>query len=83
MPWFLHPPANSPPRWKSRSANTANTSTSTPPSSSVSPLLLPSLLRQRLGYRGLVATDDLDMKAIADRMWGAGEVAETSRELAR
>lgn len=33
----------------------------------LSPLLLPSLLRQRLGYRGLVATDDLDMKAIADR----------------
>lgn len=33
----------------------------------LSPLLLPSLLRQRLGYRGLIATDDLDMKAIADR----------------
>lgn len=33
----------------------------------LSPLMLPALLRQRLGYRGLVATDDLDMKAVADR----------------
>lgn len=33
----------------------------------LSPLLLPNLLRQRLGYRGLVVTDDLDMKAVAER----------------
>jgi len=33
----------------------------------LSPLLLPSLLRQRLGYQGLVATDDLDMAAVAGR----------------
>jgi beta-N-acetylhexosaminidase len=36
----------------------------------LSPVVLPRLLRDRLGYDGLVFTDDLDMRAVADR-WGA------------
>jgi len=33
----------------------------------LSPQILTGLLRHRLGYRGLVVTDDLEMRAVADR----------------
>jgi beta-N-acetylhexosaminidase len=36
--------------------------------------LLTRLLRARLGFRGVIASDDLEMRAIADR-WSAGEAA--------
>ncbi len=40
----------------------------------LSPAIVTTLLRERLGFRGVVASDDLEMKAIADR-WSAGEAA--------
>jgi beta-N-acetylhexosaminidase len=40
----------------------------------LSPLVIEGLLRERLGYRGLVVSDDLEMRAIADR-WPAGDAA--------
>lgn len=40
----------------------------------LSPTILGELLRGRLGYRGVVVSDDLDMKAIADHH-GVGEAA--------
>ena len=40
----------------------------------LSPEVVTGLLRDRLGYRGVVVSDDLDMRAIADHM-GAGAAA--------
>jgi beta-N-acetylhexosaminidase len=40
----------------------------------LSPAIVTRLLRRELGFRGVVATDDLEMRAIADR-WDAGEAA--------
>ncbi len=40
----------------------------------LSPTILTGLLRRRLGFRGVIASDDLEMRAIADR-WGPGETA--------
>ncbi len=40
----------------------------------LSPLIIPQLLRGDLGFDGVVASDDLEMKAIADHH-GAGETA--------
>jgi len=40
----------------------------------LSPRVMTELLRERMGYRGVIVSDDLDMRAIADRM-GAGEAA--------
>jgi beta-N-acetylhexosaminidase len=40
----------------------------------LSELVVTGLLRDKLGYEGVIVSDDLDMKAIADRM-GAGEAA--------
>ena len=40
----------------------------------LSPVLLTQLLRGRLGFRGVIASDDLEMRAIADQ-WSAGEAA--------
>lgn len=40
----------------------------------LSPAVIEGLLRQRLGYRGVVVSDDLDMKAIADH-YGIGDAA--------
>jgi beta-N-acetylhexosaminidase len=40
----------------------------------LSPIVLGGLLRQRLGYRGIIVSDDLEMRAIAER-WPAGEAA--------
>jgi beta-N-acetylhexosaminidase len=40
----------------------------------LSPVVIEGLLRERLGYQGLVVSDDLEMRAIADR-WPAGEAA--------
>jgi beta-N-acetylhexosaminidase len=36
--------------------------------------IVTGLLRRRLGFRGVIATDDLEMRAIADS-WGPGEAA--------
>ncbi|MEO7435412.1 MAG: beta-N-acetylhexosaminidase [Candidatus Binatia bacterium] len=36
--------------------------------------IVTTLLRRRLGFRGVIATDDLEMRAIADH-WGPGETA--------
>jgi beta-N-acetylhexosaminidase len=36
--------------------------------------ILTGLLRKRLGFRGVIASDDLEMRAIADQ-WGPGEAA--------
>ncbi|WP_287409948.1 glycoside hydrolase family 3 protein [Oceanithermus sp.] len=36
--------------------------------------ILTGLLRERMGYDGLIVTDDMGMRAISDR-WGAGEAA--------
>ncbi len=36
--------------------------------------ILTGLLRERMGYDGLIVTDDMGMRAIADR-WGSGEAA--------
>ncbi len=36
--------------------------------------ILTGLLREKMGYDGLIVTDDMGMRAIADR-WGAGEAA--------
>ena len=41
---------------------------------SLSPVLIDSLLRQQLGYTGVIVTDAMDMSAIADR-YTAGEAA--------
>jgi beta-N-acetylhexosaminidase len=41
----------------------------------LSPRVLGELLRGELGYRGVVVSDDLEMKAVADR-WGVAELAE-------
>lgn len=43
----------------------------------LSPAVLTGLLRERLGFAGLVVTDFMDMKAIRDR-YGAGEAAVLS-----
>jgi beta-N-acetylhexosaminidase len=43
----------------------------------LSPRAIDGVLRRELGYRGVVVSDDLDMKAIADH-FGAGEAAERS-----
>jgi beta-N-acetylhexosaminidase len=40
----------------------------------LSPAIVTGLLRRRLGFRGVIATDDLEMRAIADH-WGPGEAA--------
>lgn len=40
----------------------------------LSPAILTRLLRRRLGFRGVIASDDLEMRAIADQ-WSAGESA--------
>jgi beta-N-acetylhexosaminidase len=40
----------------------------------LSPTILEGLLRQRLGFEGLIFSDALDMRAIADR-WGESEAA--------
>ncbi|MDQ3297272.1 MAG: hypothetical protein M3619_11855, partial [Myxococcota bacterium] len=40
----------------------------------LSELVVRDLLRGKLGYRGVIVSDDLDMRAIADRT-GAGEAA--------
>ena len=40
----------------------------------LSPAILTGLLRQQMGFDGLVITDDLEMLGIADH-WGAGEAA--------
>ena len=40
----------------------------------LSPAIVTGLLRRRLGFRGVIATDDLEMKAIADR-WSPGDTA--------
>lgn len=40
----------------------------------LSPTILTGLLRRRYGFRGVIATDDLEMRAIADH-WGPGEAA--------
>lgn len=41
----------------------------------LSPAVVGGVLRRDLGYRGVVVSDDLDMKAIADH-WGIAEAAE-------
>ena len=40
----------------------------------LSPAVVTGLLRQRLGYRGVIVSDDLDMRAIADH-FGVGDAA--------
>jgi beta-N-acetylhexosaminidase len=45
----------------------------------LSATVLQGLLRQELGYRGLIISDDLEMKAVADR-WGVAESAVRSIE---
>ena len=40
----------------------------------LSPPVVTGLLRERLGYRGVIVSDDLDMRAIADH-WGADAAA--------
>ena len=40
----------------------------------LSPAILTGLLRQQIGFDGLIITDDLEMRGIADH-WGAGEAA--------
>jgi len=45
----------------------------------LSPAVLQGLLRDELGYRGLVVSDDLEMKAVADG-WGIAESAVRSVE---
>ncbi len=40
----------------------------------LSPAILTGLLREELGFQGLVITDDLEMKGVADH-WGAAEAA--------
>jgi beta-N-acetylhexosaminidase len=41
----------------------------------LSPEVIGGVLRDRLGYRGIVVSDDLEMKAIADH-WGVPDAAE-------
>ena len=43
----------------------------------LSPKIVGDLLRRDIGYAGLVVSDDIDMKAIADH-WGVAEAAERS-----
>ncbi|MFM2163386.1 MAG: hypothetical protein RLZZ383_2898 [Pseudomonadota bacterium] len=45
----------------------------------LSPVVLPTLLRDRLGYRGVVFSDDLEMKAVAGR-WSAEDVVRKGIE---
>ncbi len=40
----------------------------------LSPAVIDGLLRRKLGYRGVIVSDDLDMKAVADHI-GIGEAA--------
>ncbi len=40
----------------------------------LSPAILTGLLRRRLGFGGVIASDDLEMRAIADH-WGPGDAA--------
>jgi len=40
----------------------------------LSPAILTGLLREKLGFEGLIITDDLEMKGVADT-WGAAEAA--------
>ncbi len=40
----------------------------------LSPAILTGLLREELGFNGLIVTDDLEMQGVADR-WGAAEAA--------
>jgi beta-N-acetylhexosaminidase len=41
----------------------------------LSPCILQSLLREELGFEGVVVSDDLDMKAVSDRFTQSGTVA--------
>ncbi len=45
----------------------------------LSPLLIDRLLREKMGYGGVVVSDDLEMKAVADR-WRPGEGAPLAAE---
>jgi beta-N-acetylhexosaminidase len=40
----------------------------------LSPTIVSGLLRRRFGFRGVIVTDDLEMRAISDQ-WGPGETA--------
>jgi beta-N-acetylhexosaminidase len=40
----------------------------------LSPAIITGMLRRRFGFRGVIASDDLEMRAISDQ-WGPGEAA--------
>jgi beta-N-acetylhexosaminidase len=45
--------------------------------STLSPRIITGLLREEMGWQGLVVTDDLEMKGVADK-WGAAQAAVLS-----